>query len=78
MEGGRLIGVGAEERTVFEGLNQGQVQRVIRGAYEGEVKKIASQGDRVLLRGTHEGWTVEMWVNTETKTLETAYPIRTP
>ena len=48
----------------------------VRGAYKNVYKKLKTQGDRVLVRGkTDGGMIVEMWVNTATKTIETAYPI---
>ncbi len=48
----------------------GQVENLVREAYRNS-KKIKTQGERVLLRGNN----IEMWVNTKTKTIETAYPI---
>jgi hypothetical protein len=62
------------QKTVFHGLNQKQVATVLEGAYR-NAKKLLTQGDRVLIRGTHGGWTVEMWINKATKTVETAYPV---
>lgn len=37
-----------------------------------------TQGESVLVRGKDEksGLKIEMWVNTETKRIETAYPIK--
>ncbi|WP_129576914.1 MULTISPECIES: hypothetical protein [Sorangium] len=50
------------------------VERVVRQAYRyGE--KIGGQGERVLMRGQYDSLTIEMWVNTTTKTVETAYPV---
>jgi len=60
--------------TMFTGLNQAQIRRVVKGAYQ-VAQKIRSQGDRVLVSGVFDGWTVEMWVNKESKTLESAYPV---
>jgi hypothetical protein len=34
-----------------------------------------TQGDRVVVRGTHNKVIIEMWVNTKTKIIETAYPL---
>lgn len=67
-------GAFAGAKTVFGQLDIEGVKQVVRDAYQ-SAKKIATQGDRILLRGTSSGWTVEMWVNTKTKVLETAYPI---
>ncbi|WP_083564012.1 EndoU domain-containing protein [Chryseobacterium carnipullorum] len=58
-------------KTVFpDNLSEGQVENLVRSAYKNS-KKVKKQGDRVLLRGND----IEMWVNTKTKTIETAYPI---
>lgn len=51
-----------------------QIERAIKDAY-GQCKKIQTQGDRVKVRGTSDGLTIDMWVNTRTKVIETAYPI---
>ena len=67
-------GIYSEGRTLFNGLNEGQVAKVMQGAYH-NAKKLATQGDRILVRGTYNGWTVEIWINTATKTVETAYPV---
>jgi hypothetical protein len=51
-----------------------RVERAIRQAYRyGE--RFSSQGVRVVVRGPSDGFTIEMYVNTETKIIETAYPI---
>jgi hypothetical protein len=55
-------------------MNESQVEKTIREAYKNG-SKVQTQGDRVLVRGEANGVTVEMWVNTETKVIETAYPI---
>ena len=62
-------------RTTFpELMSEKGIQRAIREAYRyGE--KIGSQGDRVLMRGSSGGLTIEMWVNRATGTIETAYPV---
>jgi RHS repeat-associated protein len=54
-------------------MNEAQVEKAIREAYR-NAERVQTQGPRVLVRGTHEGLNVEMWVNTETKVIETAYP----
>lgn len=67
-------GAFAATKTVFGQLSLERVKQIVKGAYR-NAKKVATQGDRLLLQGTSHGWTVEMWVNTETKVLETAYPV---
>jgi hypothetical protein len=61
-------------RTVLGEVDLAHVKQIVKGAYQ-NAKKIATQGDRVLLQGASHGWTVEMWLNVETKVLETAYPV---
>ena len=49
-------------------------EQAIRNAYRfGE--KVATQGDRVQIRGPWQGGTIELWLNKATKTIETAYPL---
>lgn len=68
-------GTSSAGRTTFpELMNEKGIERAIREAYRyGE--KVASQGDRVLMRGTSGGLTIEMWVNRVTEVIETAYPV---
>ncbi|KKL25973.1 hypothetical protein LCGC14_2399920, partial [marine sediment metagenome] len=51
-----------------------QIENAIRQAYR-RCKRIRTQGDRVLVRGEYGGKTIEMWINTVTKRIETAYPL---
>jgi hypothetical protein len=51
-----------------------QVERAVRQAYR-RGRRVGRQNERVLLRGEHAGLTIEMWVNRQTKTIETAYPV---
>jgi RHS repeat-associated protein len=68
MKGGSRV---SSLKTIFpDNLSERQVENLVREAYRNS-KKIKTQGDRVLLRGNN----IEMWVNTQTKTIETAYPI---
>jgi hypothetical protein len=54
-----------------DGMSKSQVEKAVRQAYRyGE--RVKTQGDRVLVRGNN----IEMWVNTKTKTIETAYPFK--
>jgi len=57
-----------------ENMNATQIERAVRQAYRfGE--RVATQGDRVLVRGSAAGMQIQMWVNTVTEAIETAYPI---
>lgn len=59
-------------KTLFpENLSREEVKKLILEAYKNS-KRIKTQEERVLLQGND----IEMWVNTKTKTIETAYPIR--
>jgi hypothetical protein len=55
------------------GMTPEKIESAVRNAYK-VCKKLQTQGDRVLVVGTADGLTIEMWVNTSTKTIETAYP----
>lgn len=51
-----------------------QIKRSVKEAYK-NCKKIKTQGDRVKVRGSDkDGNIIEMWINTKTKIIETAYP----
>lgn len=50
-----------------------QVEKAIKESYK-TAKRIKTQGDRILIQGTFKDKTIEMWLNTVTKTIETAYP----
>ncbi|MRX73039.1 hypothetical protein GJU40_12900, partial [Bacillus lacus] len=54
-------------------MSQKQIENAIRNAYQ-HGKKVKTQGDRVKVQGKSGGITIEMWVNTKTKVIETAYP----
>jgi hypothetical protein len=63
-------------KTLFpEAMTPSQVEGAVRQAY-GTCKRLRTQGSRVLAQGTSEGGlNVQMWINTETKTIETAYTV---
>lgn len=50
-----------------------QIQNAVKEAYRNS-SRIATQGERILLQGTSGRMKIEMWLNTTTKTIETAYP----
>jgi hypothetical protein len=50
-----------------------KIEKAIRQAYRyGE--RMGSQGERVFVQGQGGGLRIQMWVNTATKTIETAWP----
>ncbi|WP_315910985.1 RHS repeat-associated core domain-containing protein [Xylanibacillus composti] len=55
-------------------MTHSQIEKAVKGAYRNS-SKIQTQGERVLVQGKSNGLTIEMWVNTRSKTIETAYPI---
>ncbi|WP_079152284.1 DUF6531 domain-containing protein [Streptomyces sp. RTd22] len=56
-------------------MSHGEIESTIRQAYRASENAGPSQGSRVFLRGRANGLTIEMWVNKETSTIETAYPV---
>lgn len=70
--GGRAFQSGAKD-LFASNMSQKQIENAIRNAYQ-HGKKIQTQGDRVKVQGESGGLTIEMWVNTKTKIIETAYP----
>ncbi|MCG7882350.1 MAG: EndoU domain-containing protein [Candidatus Thiodiazotropha endolucinida] len=73
MNGGSRV---SPNKTLFpQNMNPNQVERAIKDAYS-QCKRVDTQGDRVKVRGTsNDGLPIEMWVNTRTRVIETAYPI---
>ncbi len=51
-----------------------QIEKAIMDAYR-HSKRWATQGDRVLLRGSSGGFDFEIWLNRVRKIIETAYPL---
>jgi hypothetical protein len=57
-------------------MDRRAVHRAITDAYRHITTRIASQGARVKVQGvTNAGNIIEMWVNRETRVIETAYPV---
>jgi hypothetical protein len=77
---GTPLAPGANPRRIgnndmFNGLTQDAIQALVRAAYATIDQKLATQGDRIRVRGHAGMWTVEFWVNKATREVETAYPI---
>jgi len=65
----------AEGRTVFPAyMNEKAIERAVREAYRFG-RRVGGQGERVIVQGQAAGMTIEMWVNTATNMIETAYPL---
>lgn len=54
-------------------MTEKQIKKEVRKAYKNG-KKIQTQGNRVKIIGKSGSRVIEMWVNIETKIIETAYP----
>lgn len=67
---------GSKKDLFPDGMDAKQIEKAVRQAYKNVSEKVATQGDRVLVRGaTDDGMQIEMWINTATKSIETAYPV---
>jgi len=72
MAGGNRV---SSIKTLFpQHMTEEEVKAAVLAAYRNS-KKAATQGNRVLLRGQCEKLEIDMWLNLETKTIETAYPV---
>jgi RHS repeat-associated protein len=59
-----------------EGMTPAQIERTVREAYRNSrLVRTQADGIRKLVRGEADGLTIDMWVNTATKEIETAYPV---
>ena len=54
-------------------MTDNQIEKAVRNAYK-HGKKLKTQGDRVKVEGVSDGMLIQMWINTKTKVIETAYP----
>jgi RHS repeat-associated protein len=56
-----------------DSMNAQQIETAVRNAYR-YGQKLATQGDRVQVRGPWNGGMIDMWVNVKTKVIESAWP----
>jgi hypothetical protein len=71
MKGGARVSPG---KDLFpDTMSRKQVESTVREAYRFG-QPLQRQGPRVLVQGPGPGFQVNMWVNTETKMIETAFP----
>jgi hypothetical protein len=78
----RLKGTNGQYDGIFRNMNEGQIKGAVKEAWANR-EKVQTQSDpvsgvvRELYRGTDtkSNLTIEMWYNTTTKVVETAYPI---
>ena len=75
---GHMVGgsrtVGGAKDLFPRSMSRSQVAAAVRNAYRYGTR-VRTQGERVLVRGKDGRLTIEMWVNTETREIETAYPV---
>ncbi len=75
MMGGSRLMPGSRKDVFPSRMTESQVERAIKQAYE-TCSRIETQDHRIKVRGTSEdGLTIDMWVNTQTKQIETAWPV---
>ena len=66
---------GGSKELFPETMTADQIERAVKSAYRNVTEKLATQGDRIKLRGvSDDGLTIEMWLNKKANLIETAYP----
>jgi hypothetical protein len=74
---GWRTGCAGNNKTLFpDGFSEKQVEKVVRQAYRYGRKFKTQNSTTVVVRGEYQGLKIEMYVNTEKKIIETAYPIK--
>ena len=72
---GWRTGCKGSNKSLFpEGMTKQQIETAIRQAYRNGKKVRTQNATTVIVRGEHQGLKLEMFVNTESKIIETAYP----
>jgi hypothetical protein len=76
MQGGWRLSAGNRKDIFPSNMTQAQVEKAIRNAYRhGEaLKSQGINGERVFVSGPFGSGRIEMWVNKETKIIESAWP----
>jgi len=72
--GGSRVSPGSSKDLFPDHMTEKQIMSQILEAYKNG-KIIENQGDRVKVQGQCEIGIIEMWFNTDTKVVETGYPI---
>lgn len=71
MAGGSRV---SPDKDLFpSSMDGGQVSQAVRQAYR-NARRVETNGERVRVRGLAGDLEIDMWVNTKTRTIETAYP----
>ena len=72
MPGGNRI---SPKKDMFFNMTEAQVERAIRQAYRNGVQ-VGGTPERILIQGrARDGLPIEMVLNRQTRTIETAYPV---
>ena len=74
VQGGTRAGQSGKKSLFPPNWSQRQIENAVKDAYAFS-QRVQTQGPKVKLQGSGGGLIIEMWVNLETKVLETAYPI---
>jgi len=75
MQGGWRTGCKGHKKSLFpKEMTKQQIETAIRQAYRYGKKLKTQNATTVIVRGEHKGLKLEMYVNTEKKIIETAYP----
>ena len=76
-KGGVRVSSNSNKDLFPEYMSEKQILNDVKFAYRNVNKKLQTQGDRVKLTGPSQYgmYTIEMWINTKTNMIETAYPI---
>jgi len=73
---GWRTGCKGNNKTLFpDGFSDKQLEKVIRQAYR-YGKKTRTQGEKVVVVGEYQGIKIKMYINTEKKIIETAFPVQ--
>ncbi len=74
-KGGARAAQSKQKSTFPPRYSEAEIKKSVVQAYK-RGKPIGRQGDRIIVRGaSNDKLTIDMWVNTKTKTIETAYPL---
>ena len=73
--GGATFKQSGKEDAFPDAMTENQIRATVGAAYRNIDKRIGMQGDRIQVQGNANGMRIEMWINTKTKEIETAYPV---
>lgn len=74
--GGSRLAPGHDKSLFPVDWNAQTIERAVREAYRTADTVLVRTGDAILLEGSARGWRIQLWYNTQTREIETAYPNR--